>query len=212
MQDGGGGFQVVGGTIRKCVETIQDAGGADANAAGKFRSWTAPFRARSPAFRALPMLSTRRRDNSGRWRRHSARRLNESEVGRANSGRRRGQCERCRKIPVVDGAIRCACAGILSAVSLDRDVGGTIQDGGAGSQVVGGRIRKGVERIRLPVAAVLPAGGKPYSLSGRVRTRPTKARISAVASGSGRSECARKWTAVAKRSSCYLTPKPMLGS
>ena len=88
IQDAGGGIQVIGGAIRDGVETIQDAGGDDANAAGKFRSWTAPFGVRAPAFGSLPKLSTR-----------------------------------CRKIPVVDGAI----------------------------QVVGGTIQESVERILLAV-------------------------------------------------------------
>ncbi len=71
----------------------------------------------------------------------------------------------------------------------------TIQDGGGGFRVVGGTIRESVERIRLPVAAVLPAGGTFSSRSGRTRTRPTKARFNAVACVCGQSECSPKWIA-----------------
>ena len=47
-----GGFAVL-------YKTNRVAFNSDANAAGKFRSWAAPLRARSPAFRSLPKLSTR---------------------------------------------------------------------------------------------------------------------------------------------------------
>ena len=57
-------------------------------------------------------------ENSGRGRRNSGRRRSNSGRWRGNSGPRRSRCERCRKIPVVDGAILCACAGIRFAAEV----------------------------------------------------------------------------------------------
>lgn len=79
------------------------------------------------------LRSRHRQHNSGRWRLISGRLRNNSEGCRENSGRRRGRCERCRNIPVVDGAIPCACSDIPCAVSPERDIGGRIP-------VVGGTI------------------------------------------------------------------------
>jgi hypothetical protein len=168
--------------------TNRDAFSLDANAARRFRSWTAPLRARSPAFGSLPKLSTRCQ-----------------KIPVVDGA-----------LQVVGGTIRDGGGTIQDAGGADANAAGKSRSGAepsrarapafralsASIETSAGQFRSSAQQFRR-VSREFDSLSQPFSPPAENSTRW----ISAVACVSGQSKCARKWTRLGEGELALLDPE-----
>ena len=99
-----------------------------------------------------------------------------------NSGRRRRRCVSLRRHSV-------RCRSYLHAVSVDREIGGTIRDGGNGFRVVGGTVRETVGKIREAGGGDANAARKFRSWTEPFRVRAPGFRTLSASIGTSAGQC-----------------------